>query len=293
MTSYAQDVKTELAHVFDDDDNCLRAEFVALMKVGAKKIDGRLEFSTSNAAVARKVITLAKKIFPHIKPEVAAVRLLRLRKNLRYVVRFIMAGELQTFFDELDLNELLKRIRFKIAYLRGAFLAGGSVNRPESSYLLQISTHSIVESGIIRKQIIQLDFKAGIYQRKKDFVIWFPGADAICDFLCMLGANNVIERFEVARNLKEIRALVNRIVNMETASLQKSVDAAQRQIADIKFLLDKKVPVSQKLRETMELRLENPTCTIVELAAKIPMTREGLLYRFRNIRRLAKKFGKK
>lgn len=293
MSSYAQDVKNELAHKFDGDDDCLRAEFVGFLKVGAKKIDGRLEFSTLNAAVARKLITLGKKFFPHVKPEIAAVRQTRLQKNLRYVVRFIAAGEVQTFFDKLDLKELLRRTRFKISYLRGAFLAGGSVNRPESRYMLQISTCSIVESGIILKQMLQLDFNAGLYQRRKEFVVWLREADSICDFLAMLGANNAVERFEVARNLKEVRAQVNRVVNMETASLQKSVDAAQRQIADIKFLLAKKVPVSKKLRETMELRLENPTCTIVELAEKIPMTREGLLYRFKTIRRLAEKFGRK
>ena len=65
MPSYAQDVKNELAHKPEDDIDCLRAEFVALLKVGARKIDSRLEFSNLNAAVARRVIKLAKKFLPH------------------------------------------------------------------------------------------------------------------------------------------------------------------------------------------------------------------------------------
>ena len=293
MSSYAQDVKNELAHKFSDDADCLRAEFVALIKVGAKKIDGRLEFVTSNSAVARRVITLAKKFFPHVKPEVAAVRRKKLLKNLLYVVRFITAGEVQNFFETLDFNELLKRTRFKAAYLRGAFLAGGSVNRPETQYFLQIVTRSNDEVKFVQKQMEKLDFKAGICQRKKKFFVWLREGDSICDFLGMLGAEAAVERFEVARNLKEVRVQVNRIVNVETAMLNKSINAAQRQLADIKILLDKKAPVNKKLQEAMTVRLENPSCTLRELAEKISMSSTGLLYRFQVIHRLAKKFSKK
>ena len=290
MSSYAQDVKNELAHKFDEDIDCLKAEFVALIKVGAKKIDGRLEFTSSNAAVVRRVITLAKKFLPNVKPEVAAVRRKKLLKNLLYVVRFILAGEVQKFFDALDMNELLKRTRFKVAYLRGAFLAGGSVNRPEAQYFLQIVAKTEAEAKFIHKQLTNLEFNSGICQRKKIFFVWLREGDTICDFLGMIGASEAVERFEVARNLKEIRVQVNRIVNVETAALNKSINAAQRQLADIKILLDKKAPVNKKLQEAMTVRLENPSCTVRELAEKISMSSAGLLYRFQVIHRLAKKW---
>ena len=293
MASYAQDVKNELAHKFDEDRDCLLAEFVALLKVGTKKIDGRLEFASSNAAVVRRVITLAKKFFPNVKPEVAAVRRKKLLKNLIYVVRFILAGAVQNFFDTLDMNELLKRTRFKVAYMRGAFLAGGSVNRPETEYFLQVVTKTEAEAIFLQKQMEKLEFNAGICQRKKAFFIWLREGDAICDFLGMIGATEAVERFEIARNLKEVRIQVNRVVNMETAALNKSINAAQRQLADIKILLDKNAPVHDRFREAMTLRLENPSCTVGELAEKIGMSRAGLLYRFQIIHRLAKKFSKK
>ena len=293
MPSYAQEVKNELAHTFDTDIDCLRAEFVALIKVGARKIDGRFEFTSSNAAVARRLITLGKKFFPHVKPEVAAVRRKKLLKNLLYVVRFIAAGEFQNFFDTLDMSELLKRSRFKVAYLRGAFLAGGSVNRPEAQYFLQIVARSEAEANFLRRQLEKLEFNAGICRRQKKFFVWLREGDAVCDFLGMLGASAAVERFEVARNLKEVRLQVNRIVNVETAALNKSVNAAQRQLADIKILLDKKAPVNKKLQEAMTVRLENPSCTLRELAEKIPMSSAGLFYRFQMIHRLAKKFSKK
>ena len=288
MPSYAQDVKNELAHKPEDDIDCLRAEFVALLKVGARKIDGRLEFSNLNAAVARRVIKLAKKFLPHVKPEVAAVRRKKLLKNLVYVVRFI-AAEVQNFFDALDFSELLKRTRFKVAYLRGAFLARGTVNRPEVQNFLSIVAFNEAEGQFVRKQMSKLDFNAGIYERNKLHAVWLKEGDAICDFLAMLGAEIAVERFEVARNLKEVRMQVNRIVNLETAAINKAINAAQRQLADIKLLLAKKVPVDKRLQEAMTLRLENPSATIRELAEKIPMTCPGLLYRFKVIHRLAER----
>ena len=286
MPSYAQEVKNELAHRPDDERGCQLAEFVALLSVGTRKFDGRLEFTTSNAAVARRLITLGKIFLPNVKPEVAAVRRKKLLKNLVYAVRFA-AVEVQNFFAALDMNELLKRTRFKVAYLRGAFLAGGTVNRPEVTYFLTVVTLTEERGQFIRRLMEKLDFPAKIYERKKKFVVWLREADAVCDFLGMLGAANAVERFEVARNLKEVRMQVNRLVNLETAALNKAVDAAQAQMADIKILLDEKIPVKQKLREAMTLRLENPSCTMRELAEKIGMSAPGLLYRFHMINRLA------
>jgi len=93
--------------------------------------------------------------------------------------------------------------------------------------------------------------------------------------------------------LKEVRIQVNRLVNMDTAAINRAAEAAERQIADIKILLARNYPVTKKIREAMTLRLENPSCNIAELAEKISLSRAGLLYRFRKIHRLAKKFSGK
>ena len=289
MPSYAQDVKNELARIFSDEQETLQAEFVALLFV-TKKIDGRLEFTTTNAAVARKFVTLTKKFLPVAKVEVAAVRRKKLRKDLSFVVRILLTVDVQNFLDALDTSEVLKRSRFKVAWLRGIFLATGTVNRPEAQYLLQFLTRSVDTAEFVRKQLAALDFNAGLYQRKKVFVVWLREGDAICDFLGMLGAANAVERFEVARNLKEVRIQVNRLVNMDTSAINRAAEAAERQIADIKILLARNYPVTKKIREAMMLRLENPSCNIAELAEKISLSRDGLIYRFKKIHRLAKKF---
>ncbi len=292
MSSYAQDVKNELARIFGEEIETLQAEFAALLFCGTKIFEGRLEFSTTNAAVARKVISLTKKFFPSVKPEVAALRRKKLNKDLIYVVRIFLTGEVQNFLEQIDAPELLKRSRFKVAWLRGAFLAKGTVNRPEAQYLLQIVSRSIETAQFVQKILAALEFNAGLYQRKKNFIVWLREADAICDFLGMIGATNAVERFEVARNLKEVRLQVNRQVNMDTSALNRAADASQRQIADIKILLARNYPVTKKIREAMELRLANPSCTISELAEKISLSKAGMWSRFKKIQHLAKKFRK-
>ena len=292
MASYAQDVKNELARVFDDDAECLRAELLALLTVGTKKIDGRIEFASTNAATARKVIILAKKFFPTVKPEVAAVRMKKLRKDLSYVVRIFLTDALKNFLTEVESPDFLKRTRYKVAYLRGAFLATGTVNRPESQYFLDISSRNEATTTFIHTLLKKLEFRCGLYQRRKFFVVWIREADSICDFLGMVGANNAVERFEIARNVKEVRKQVSCIVNLETAALTRSIDAAQRQIADIKLLLARKTRVTKKIRAAMKMRLENPSCTLNELAEKFSIGRDALIYRFTKIRRLAKRYKK-
>ncbi|MBO4780136.1 MAG: DNA-binding protein WhiA, partial [Selenomonadaceae bacterium] len=159
--------------------------------------------------------------------------------------------------------------------------------RPEARYFLQMILSTVAQGQFIRGLLEKLEFHAGLYERKKKFVVWFNEADTVCDFLGMLGAENAVERFEIARNVKEVRMQVNRVVNMETAALNKAIDAAQEQLADIKLLLDYKISVKPRLQEAMTLRLENPTCTVRELAEKIGMTAPGLLYRYHIINHLA------
>ena len=293
MASYAQDVKNELARHFDDNSECLRAELIALLTVGTKKIGGRIEVSSTNAAVARKVITLAKKFFPNVKPEVAALRKKKLHKDLSYIVRLFLTDELKNFLAEVDSPDFLKRTRYKVAYLRGAFLAAGTVNRPEAQYLLQIATKNVATTNFIRGLLEKLEFRAGFYQRRNFFVTWIREADSICDFLGMVGASEAVERFEVVRNVKEVRKQVSCIVNLETASLTRTVDAAQRQIADIKLLLARKTRVTKKIRAAMDMRLENPSCTLAELAEKFSIGEAALQYRLKKIRQLAKRYKKK
>ena len=290
MASYAEDVRNELARIFSDDDEILRAELAALLRIGSVQVEGRRDFSSFNAAACRKVVTLVKKLYPDARTEIAAVRTKKLRKTMKYFVRIFFAGSIENFLKNLDAKELTSRTRYKVAFLRGAFLARGSVNRPEvRGYRIEIVSPSEIEMQFVKKIFSALDFVTKIYLRRENFVVYMKEGDSVCDFLGMIGAENAVERFEVARNLKEVRMQVNRIVNLETAGLNHAIEVAQRQLEDIRFLQSRKIPVRKILQEAMNLRLNFPELPVGELAKKIFITREALNHRFKLIHQLAEK----
>ncbi len=287
MPSYARMVKDELARLFDEEEEYQRAELAAMLKVGAIYSNGRMEFSTLSAAVARKLIKLLNKFYPAVKREVATVRMKGIAKRIRYFIRIFVTSYTEEIFHTLDSPEIVPDDFAKAAYLRGAFMAGGTVNKPEAQYYLEIASMSESAAIFVRQIWQDLEFRPSNYVRENSFVNYICEGDAVEDFLGMVGAEEAIERFQIARNLKEVRANVNRMVNVETANLNKAVNAAQRQIADIKILLENNVKLNEEFQLTMETRLQFPECTVAELAEKLFLTRQALNYRFKKIHSLA------
>lgn len=284
--SYTKEVKDELAHIFDDSRELLIAEIAGMLSVSKGADSERIDFYNSNAAVTRKLFTLIKKNIPNAKVEVAAVRTKVLRKSMKYAVRIFLTRHTENFFY-VSFDKIFERPGLGVSYLRGAFLAGGSVNRPEKSSRLEISFASQAAAELAQKIFKIFDMNAGLYLRKGLFVTYIKENDSICDFIGIIGAEKAVEHFEVARNVKEVRAMVNRIVNCETANLNKSIDAAQKQIADILLVQSKNIEVDDHIKKAMEFRLKFPYDSISELAAKMYLTKQGLQYRLKVIHELA------
>ena len=119
--------------------------------------------------------------------------------------------------------------------------------------------------------------------------VYLKEGDAVADFLGMMQAEKSVERFEVARNLKEVRGQVNRLVNCETANLQKAVDAAGRQLADIRRI-ERAAGLEglpDILRETAEARLAHPDASLAELAALLCVSKPGVNHRLRKLHAMA------
>ena len=289
--SYSYEVKSELTRIYGKTSKLLSAELAAMIEVGAVMVDGRLEFLTPNAPVARKVVSLTKKVFNNAKIEVAAVRTKISNKPMKYAVRIFLTSETEKILGEPFSTQYSEKILLRpslgAAYLRGAFLAGGSVNRPEKNNHLEID-FATEQSAEFAKNILKMySLPASSYLRGENFIVYIKEGDSICEFLGIIGVENGLERFEVARNVKEVRVMVNRIVNCDTANLNRTVDAARRQIDDIKLIRKRKIEVEDYLLETMKFRLKNPDDTIAELAAKMYISKQGLLYRFRALHKIA------
>ena len=280
MPSFASDVKNALSRTDTDRSCCQTAELAALLRMGASMVtDGAhglgLRFAADNAAVARRVIRLLHTMDGAIETSVAMERTPQLRRRT-YIVN-IAAGESVTplltrlgFLDRGTLRTgtdrtLLRRKCCRAAYLRGAFLGGGSVNRPEASCHLEITTKSAPMGRALHTLLRRLDF------------------------LSLIGAEEAAEEIEVARNLKEVRAQVNRLVNVETANLQRAVDAAAEQLAAIERLhsVGMLSSLPEDLRETAEMRRLHPEVSMAELAALCHISKSGMSHRLRKIRAMA------
>ena len=198
-----------------------------------------------------------------------------------------MAGDFEKFFNAAADFEILPDDFTRVAYLRGAFMAGGTVNKPEAQYYLEIASMSANAAIFVNQIWADLEFNPVMRVRKEFFVNYICEGDAVEEFLGMVGAEEAVERFQIARNLKEVRANVNRLVNVETANLNKAVESSRQQIADINILLKNNIEVSADYKVAMDARLEFPEDTLHELAAKLFISRQGLCYRFKKIHELA------
>ncbi len=305
MPSFATEVKNELARLNYEDSCCRTAELAALLRMGATMTFGLrhtfgLNFTSKNAAVARKTLMLLKSEGGDIHTEITVSRSRQLNKNNNYTVKVIPSPNVAQLLqrlgflhdDSLNMDSdmgLLRKSCCRIAYLRGAFQGGGSVNKPESAYHLELVTGSFGLGNLLYRLLKRMGFPVGFVDRKADYIVYLKEGDAVIDFLAMIQADKAVEAFEIARNVKEVRAQVNRLVNCETANLQKAVDAAGRQIAAIRLLkaqgLLEKLP--KKIKKTAQLRLENPDITLTELAAMLGVSKSGISHRLRKIQELA------
>lgn len=303
--SFSIEVRNELARLIDDTKCCSTAELTALLRMGGtllirgSGVPG-LSFSTENAAVARKALTLIRQEFS-VAAEVVVTRARRLQKRNTYKIRIIPSpavAELLTSLGILagggwagDDSALLRKPCCRRAYLRGAFLGGGSVNKPEGDYHLELVTANETFAKTLYKLLRAQHLPAGITERKHDSVVYLKDGDAISAFLGLVGAYQAVMKFENVRVVKDMRNQVNRLVNCETANLQKTVNAAGRQLDAIR-LIDQTVGIDNlpnALRETAKLRLEFPEATLQELVDVScgKLGKSGINHRLRKLEEIA------
>lgn len=192
-----------------------------------------------------------------------------------------------TQIDMAELSDELKK-----AIIRGAFLGSGSISNPENSYHLEI-IFSCKENAIYIKDMLEKDFNIKTKQLdiQNKNSLYIKEGETISRFLALIGANKGILKFEDIRVQREMRGKVNRLVNCETANLNKTINAAVEQIEAIKKLQKEKRfnLLDENLKEIANLRLENPDISLVELGKmlKNPIGKSGVNYRLKKIIEIA------
>ena len=299
--SFSNDVKNELSRLETNEVCCDKAEVLGVLRMsGAIVIRGMnigIHFSTENAALARRVLQILKNNY-QVQTEVVITRSRRLKKNNRYQVRVLPAPQVSIAMNELQLlsmesdlkNPLLSKQCCKRAFLRGAFLGGGSISRPSSDYHLEMVTGNEDFAHSIIKVMHTFSMKAKLTDRKNDYIVYLKDGESITNFLRFIGAHNSMMELENVRVLKEMRNNVNRRVNCETANLGKVVKAAVRQVNCIKFI-DEHMGLSelpQALQDTARLRLEYPDASLNELVEYSGgIGKSGINHRLKKLQEMA------
>ena len=305
--SFAAHIKKELVGI-ENRTCCQVAELSALLKMnGTMSLTSNgpvLSFDTENAAIARRVLTLLKSIFPTVETGILARKKKNLKKNNTYVVRVLgqvleIADKLQVMpSDEGDFSifdTMLAKDCCARAYLRGAFLAGGSINNPEtSSYHFEITATDSEHALLLQLILNDLDLNARVLVRKKGHICYIKESEKIADFLRAVGAVGSVLNFEDIRIIRDMRNSDNRLNNCEIANETKTLTAADGQVRDIELIRQIKGSdfLNEKLAYIAELRMEFPEENLNELAEIAtergnPLTKSGINHRMRSIKKLA------
>ena len=180
----------------------------------------------------------------------------------------------------------------RVAFLRGAFMAGGSVTDPEKRYHLELATSHLRVSREVKHLMEEVGFAPKCVTRAGSHVLYFKQSDQIEDFLTTLGAPVCAMGIMEAKVEKDLRNGVNRRVNCETANLGKAVDAAQEQLAAIRRLKERGLyeELPQKLKETAQLRQDHPEATLLELSQMQdpPVSKSAINHRMRKLMELSR-----
>jgi len=305
--SFSQQVKTEL-QTLKHLNCCNRAELSAMLHINGsveKNSQGiSLVFQTTNNAVVRRFMTLTKELY-NIEVSLLKKQINKLRKHDLFVVKIndkvdFLISDLSLlnkdsiFFQDVDEN-LISEECCKKAYLRGAFLASGSINSPETSaYHLEIQSFSEVQANVLKDIMDEFSLNGKTSKNKRGYITYIKEAEKIADFLRVIGASNSLFDFEDSRIKRDFKNSINRVINCDIANEKKAMDAANKQLEYIEIIEKRgKSDLSRILKEAIFLRKKYPESSLIELSyASLEhfdeqISKSALNHRFRAIKDLA------
>ena len=197
--------------------------------------------------------------------------------------------------ETVKIKEVPENQEEKKAIIRGTFMGAGSINNPEREYHLEMEVTNEQNMNAVLNLLLEFGIKAKYMETKNKYYIYLKEGEEISKFLALIGAAKAVMKFEDIRIQKEMRGKVNRLVNCETANLNKTINASIEQIAAIRKLQEngefKKL--DDNLKEIALLRLENPDMSLIELGKKlkVPIGKSGVNYRLKKIMEIANGVG--
>lgn len=307
--TFTEEVKSECSRLEIDNACCAKAEIAAFLRLnGSLEIGGQgrlgVSITTENPATARRAFRLLKSA-AGLETQVFIRRKTRLKKNNTYMISIKPNHQTLFFLAELGMMRqdksivagiaphLVERECCQRAYLRGCFLASGAVSDPKKGrYHCEILAHDEIHAEDLVKLCVRQDLSFKYIERKTGFVCYLKDSQQITAFLTVIGAHSAALQYESARVFRDMRNRVNRLVNSETANLNKTLTASWRQIRNIK-LIEESIGLSslpKKLREVAEARLKHPELSLKELSEVMggTLSKSAINHRLRKIERMAR-----
>lgn len=288
--SFSSEVKEELSRHLGKSRHCQVAELAALIafdgKMSEPERDSDKISDFENEHLNETFHLLVRKIFGIEELQTHEER----KKTLETVKMWNQREQIPAVRDTVN-GILIQQTCCKRAYIRGAFLACGSISDPNKSYHFEIVCRTIEQASQLRDVINSFDMDAKIVARKKHQVVYLKEGAQIVDILNIMEAHIALMNLENVRILKEMRNSVNRKVNCETANISKTVNAAVKQLEDISYIKETAGfdSLPDNLKETAMLRLEYPDAPLKELGTYLnpPVGKSGVNHRLRKISAIA------
>ena len=301
--SYSSDTKEELCRLEPDSVCCLLAELSGIISAAGSVIyrgggDKRLSIETENSSVARRVFRLLRDVFD-VQPELVTVKRARLggRSAHRIEIRgdeasFVLEGcGIQMMLRRAVPREVTVRKCCRMAFLRGVFLASGSVTDPEKEYHLEFVLGDEAFAAALQKLIARFELDAHLTTRRQMSLVYLKGQSEITDMLSIFGAQSARFAMEDAFIRKELRNNANRAVNCDSANMERAIAAASRQAQAIARLIETagESSLPPALLETAKLRMQYPEVSLEELGRLLdpPVGKSGVNHRLRKLEKMA------
>lgn len=296
--SFSADVKGELCRVALHKKCCAQAEAYGILLFCTIFTAGEIKIVTENPDLSLRLPQLFWKAFRidfDIYPEVLGEpgkQIFGIREPEKLKIIWETYGYDPAYSISHHINyAMLEESCDRHAFLRGAFLAGGSVTDPGKSYHLELVTAHYQVSRELAALMPELGFSPKSTTRKANYITYFKSSAAIEEFLTAIGAPVQAMEIMNAKVEKQLRGGVNRRVNCDAANLDKTVDAAMGQIEAIRKVEERMGldGLPDKLREAAELRMAHPEMTLSELAALCdpPVTKSAFNHRLKKLTSMA------
>ena len=316
--SFASETKNELARIEPEKKCCQLAEISGFLRVaGSLRLAGggkfRIVITTENPAIARHYKKLIREYFGiETRLEIGegtAVGKSRSSRHYAYSITIdpenlseqilretgiLLIKEGNNYISDGIYSGIIKTKCCRKAYLRGLFMGNGTMSDPEKSYHLEFVCHSETLANDLKKMINSfVDLSAKVAKRGNSYIVYMKKADYIRDTLAIMGASSQVFSMEETRIKKSMISDAKRIANCDTANLDRSVDAAMRQLDAIRKIEETRglAWLPEKLQEVARLRVENPYISISALGdlCDPPLKKSGINNRLKKIEELAAK----